>query len=471
MKSLVAKLFVVAGFVLFASSACAAIDQNTLLGQMEMAMRDRGETQTGEFTIDQHIQNYKSSGGGPRLKSMGVAMGAIASNDTSAKVMSVLMALLVAAAITRALRDSNRTTALPDLCVSLGFKFMLGIAVFHMPWLVYRVGMTLRDLGTTVARVAFTQPVTGEKLSQLSKASSSGAMSFDQVKATAIDRALQDCGQPMRGHGSVISSIVYNRMQKEADSLANAKDHSHIAIHRMTFSGSSLDKERIFDESASKLFQFLANADTTSAFTFTSYRVGPRGLPDIHTHKTSSPLNLQNVEDTSALSQSIDASEIAITVPSLPECFKTPEPLKKHFNTKTDPGEFKSNSEQESDYRNAIGSYNDQIYQATSAFIKATYWANLAFACGKYGGADWDYLSKKSENDQQAVRQAQKDLAQWYENSTSRPNASFTVAPPVEQTSKNVSGKVLEVLQFVRDKLVTKSGIIFFDVVVEVYTV
>ncbi len=210
-------MFLVFICAICAPAAWAQVNQSTALGQIELAELDRGNVDPANNVLEQHIANYKNSNGGPMLAKIGVQLGNIIRNTYAGLLMTVIMTLMVGAAWLRAMRDQ---AALGELGASLAIKFIIGIAVFHLPSLVYGVGMTVRDLGAIIAKMAFTSPVTGPTLSQMSITGAPESLSFERIRAMSIDRAIQDLGQPMNGVGANVAYLLYDQLVARAVSLA-----------------------------------------------------------------------------------------------------------------------------------------------------------------------------------------------------------------------------------------------------------
>jgi len=451
------------------ATAWAQVNQSTALGQIELAELERGRVDPGNNILEQHIANYQNSNGGPMLAKIGVQLGNIIRNPYAGLVMTVIMTLMVGATWLHAMRES---AALGELGASLALKFIIGIAVFHMPSLVYGVGMTVRDLGATIAKMAFTSPVAGPTLSTMSITGSPESLSFERVRATAIDRAIQDLGQPMNGVGANVAYLLYDQLVARAVSLAGdagASTAADLELQTANKEGTAIEKSRIIDGNISRLLQMLDRSDTSAAFAYKTYRVGPDGVPDTQAGSDGGNFDNGKADGMNALSDSIDASTITITTATLHTWLGEADAIRKNFEQQAAQGSFPSQAAYAAAYRSALADYGNVVYIRTGGFIKKTFWENLGFACGAVGGVNWSYLSGYAENDRQAIGVAQKNLSTWYENTTGRPAASFSPAPPADNKEKEFSKTVIDTLAYCRDQVITRGAMYVFDLIIEVY--
>jgi hypothetical protein len=460
-------------FSLFLFMACATawaqVNQSTALGQIELAELERGQVDPANNILEQHIANYQNSNGGPMLAKIGVQLGNIIRNPYAGLVMTVIMTLMVGATWLHAMRDQ---AAFGELAASLGIKFIIGIVVFHMPSLVYGVGMTVRDLGATIAKMAFTSPVAGPTLSTMSITGSPESLSFERVRATAIDRAIQDLGQPINGVGANVAYLLYDQLVARAVSLAGeagASTAADLKLQTASKEGTAIEKSRIIDENISRLLQMLDRSDTSAAFAYKTYRVGPDGVPDTQAGSDGGSFDNGKADGMNALSDNIDASTIAITTATLHTWLGEADAIRKNFEQQAAQGGFPSQAAYAAAYRSALADYGNVVYIRTGGFIKKTFWENLGFSCGAVGGVNWSYIGNYGDNDRQAIGVAQKNLSTWYENTTGRPAASFSPAPPADNRQKEFSKTVIDTLAYCRDQVITRGAMYVFDIIIEVY--
>ncbi|HXB02493.1 MAG TPA: hypothetical protein VNV15_06715 [Opitutaceae bacterium] len=451
------------------ATAWAQVNQSTALGQIELAEQERGTVDPANNVLEQHIANYQNSNGGPMLAKIGVQLGNIIRNPYAGLVMTVIMTLMVGAAWLRAMRDQ---AALGELGASLAIKFIIGIAVFHMPSLVYGVGMTVRDLGATIAKMAFTSPVAGPTLSTMSITGSPESLSFERVRATAIDRAIQDLGQPMNGVGANMAYLLYDQLVARAVSLAGqagASTAADLELQTANKEGTAIEKSRIIDGNISRLLQMLDRSDESASFAYKTYRVGPDGVPDTQAGSDGGNFDNGKADGMNALSDNIDASTITITTATLYTWLGEADTIRKNFEQQAAQGSFPSQAAYAAAYRSALADYGDVVYIRTGGFIKKTFWENLGFSCGAVGGVNWSYLGNYGANDRQAIGVAQKNLSTWYENTTGRPAASFSPAPPADNKQKEFSKTIIDTLAYCRDQVITRGAMYVFDIIIEVY--
>jgi hypothetical protein len=459
--------------MVWATAAWAQVNQSTALGQIELAELERGNVDPASNILEQHIANYKNSNGGPMLAKIGVQLGNIIRNAYAGLVMTVIMTLMVGAAWLHAMREQ---AAFSELAASLAIKFIIGIAVFHMPSLVYGVGMTVRDLGAIIAKMAFTSPTTGPTLSKMSITGSPEALSFERVRATSIDRAIQDLGQPMNGVGANVAYLLYDQLVARAVSLANQADVSSpvttaadLELQTAGKQGTAIEKSRIINENISRLLQILDRTDQSASFVYKAYRVGPDGLPDTQAGSDGGSFDNGKADGISSLLENIDASTITITTATLHFWLTEAGAIRRNFEKQAAQGSFPSQAAYAAAYRSALAEYGNAIYVRAGGFIKKTYWNNLGFACGAVGGVNWSYIGNYSSNDRQAIGAAQKNLSTWYENTTGRPAASFSPAPAADNKKKEFSKTVIDTLAYCRDQVITRGAMYVFDIIVEVY--
>jgi hypothetical protein len=456
-----------------AMAAWAQVNQSTALGQIELAELERGNVDPANNVLLQHIANYQNSNGGPMLAKIGVQLGDIIRNTYAGLVMTVIMTLMVGAAWLRAMRDQ---AALGELGASLALKFIIGIAVFHMPSLVYGVGMTVRDLGAIIAKTAFTSPATGPTLGKMSIIGSPASLNFERVRATSIDRAIQDLGQPMNGVGANVAYLLYDQLVARAVSLAGQTDSSStvataadLELQTVNKLGTAIEKSRIFNANISRLLQILDRTDQSASFTYATDRVGPDGLPDTQAGSDGGNFDNGTADGISALQGNIDASTITITTATLHAWLGEADAIRKNFEQQAEQGNFPSQAAYASAYQAALTDYGNGIYICAGGFIKKTFWDNLGFACGAVGGVNWSYTGHYNSNDRQAIGAAQKNLSTWYENTTGRPAASFSPAPAADNKKKEFSKTVIDALAYCRDQVITRGAMHVFDIIIEVY--
>jgi hypothetical protein len=464
-------------FVMFlfmvGATAWAQVNQSTALGQIELAELERGQVDPSNNILEQHIANYRNSNGGPMLAKIGVQLGNIIRNPYAGLLMTVIMTLMVGATWLHAMREQ---AAFGELAASLGLKFMIGIAVFHMPSLVYGVGMTVRDLGATLAKMAFTSPVTGPTLSQMSITGSPESLGFERVRAMSVDRAIQDLGQPMNGVGANVAYLLYDQLVARAVSLAGQAGTSppvttaaDLELQTAGKQGTAIEKSRIISENISRLLQILDGLDQSASFAYKTYRVGPEGLPDTQAGSDGGTFDNRKSDGMNALSNDIDASTIAITTATLHTWLGEADTTRRNFEQQAAQGSFPSQAAYAAAYRSALADYGNVVYIRTGGFIKKTFWDNLGFSCGAIGGVNWSYLGNYRANDRQAIGVAQKSLSTWYENTTGRPAASFSPAPPADNKEKAFSKTVIDTLAYCRDQVITRGAMYVFDIIIEVY--
>ena len=456
-----------------ATAAWAQVNQSTALGQIELAELERGTVNPANNVLQQHIADYQNSNGGPMLAKIGVQLGNIIRNTYAGLTMTVIMTLMVGGSWLQAMRDPN---AFRELAASLALKFIIGIAVFHMPSLIYGVGMTVRDFGAILAKMAFTSPEAGPTLSQMSITGSPESLNFERLRATSIDRAVQDLGQPMNGVGANVAYILYDQLVARAVSLASQANTGSTAVtaadlelQTIDAQGTAIEKSRIFNENISKLLQILDRTDQSPSFTYRTYRVGPDGLPDMAAGSDGGNFDNGKADGINALQGNIDASTITLTTATLNFWLGEADAIRKNFEQQAAQGNFPSQAAYESAYREALTDYGNVVYIRAGGFIKKTFWDNLGFSCGAAGGVDWSYISNYSSNDRQALGVAQKNLSTWYENTTGRPAASFSPAPPAENKIKGFSKSVIDIMAYSRDQIITRGAMYVFDMIIEVY--
>jgi hypothetical protein len=461
-------------FFIFLSMVCttgtwAQVNQSTALGQIELAELERGTVDPSNNVLQQHIANYQNSNGGPMLAKIGVQLGNIIRNPYAGLLMTVIMTLMVGAAWLRAMRDQ---AALGELGASLAIKFIIGIAVFHMPSLVYGVGMTVRDLGAIIAKMAFTSQVTGPTLSQMSITGSPESLSFERIRAMSIDRAIQDLGQPMNGVGANVAYLLYDQLVARAVSLAGqsgAGTAADLELQTASKQGTAIENSRIINENISRLLQLLDRSDQSASFTYTTYRVGPDGLPDTQAGSTGGSFDNGKADGMNALQNNIDASTITITTATLHTWLGEADTIRQNFEQQAAQGTFPSQAAYAAAYRSALADYGNVVYIRAGGFIKKTFWDNLGFSCGAIGGVNWSYLGNYNANDREAIGVAQKNLSNWYENTTGRPAASFSPAPPSDNKEKEFSKTVIDTFAYCRDQVITRGAMYVFDIIIEVY--
>jgi len=462
-------IFFVFLYTICAPVAWAQVNQSTALGQIELAELERGNVDPSNNVLEQHIANYKDSNGGPILAKIGVQLGNIIRNTYAGLLMTVIMTLMVGASWLHAMREQ---AAFGELAASLALKFIIGIAVFHLPSLVYGVGMTVRDLGAIMAKMAFTSPSAGPALSQMSITGSPESLGFERVRATAIDRAIQDLGQPMNGVGANVAYLLYDQLVARAVSLAGsagASTAADLGLQTAGKQGTAIEKSRIINANLSKLLQNLDRADQADSFVYKAYRVGPDGLPDIQAGADGGNFDNRKLDGMNALQNDIDASTIAITTATLHYWLGEAEDIRKNFEQQAEQGRMPSQAAYAAAYRSALADYGNLVYVRTGGFIKKTFWENLSFSCGATGGVNWSYIGNYSDNDRQAIGVAQKNLSTWYENTTGRPAASFSPAPADDNREKEFSKAVIDTLAYCRDQVVTRGAMYVFDLIIEVY--
>jgi hypothetical protein len=466
-------LFLVFLYTICAPSAWAQVDQSTALGQIELAEMERGNVDPTNNVLEQHIANYQNSNGGPMLAKIGVQLGNIIRNTYAGLLMTVIMTLMVGATWLHAMRDQ---AALGELAASLAIKFIIGIAVFHMPSLVYGVGMTVRDLGAIIAKMAFTSPLVGPTLSQMSITGSPEALSFERVRAMSIDRAIQDLGQPMNGVGANVAYLLYDQLVARAVSLAGqtgagslVTTAADLELQTISKQGTAIEKSRVINENISRLLQILDQSDQSASFAYTTYRVGPDGLPDTQAGSDGGSFDNGKSDGMNALQSNIDASTITITTATLQYWLGEADTIRQNFEQQAAQGSFSSQAAYEAAYRSALADYGNVLYIRTGGFIRKTFWDNLGFSCGAVGGVNWSYLSNYSSNDRQAIGVAQKNLSTWYENTTGRPAASFSPASAADNKQKEFSKTVIDTLAYCRDQVITRGAMYVFDIIIEVY--
>jgi hypothetical protein len=467
MKTLVAAFLSIA----FSSLSPGQVNQSTMLGQIQLAEAQRGQVDPSSSILNQHIAIWENSNGGPVLQSIGVQLGDVMGNAYAKLFMSVIMTLMVAASWLKAMRESS---ALGELAATLTVKFIVGIAVFLMPGLVYGVGMTIRDLGTIIASLAFTNPTVGPTLSKLSLSASPEEMSFERLRAMAIDRAVQDLSQPMNGVGADVAYYLYDQMVARAVAVAQpsggaAPSATSLGLQTIGSQGSALEKSRVYNANISKLLQILDRTDPSQAFVYTTYRVGPNGLPDIQAGSNGGGFDVRTAAGISALTEDINASTVTITSGSINYWLVAADNIRTAFEQQAAQGAFSSKADYDAAYQAALESYGNVVYIQTGGFIKKTFWENLAFACGAAGGTTWSYLGNYSKSDQQAIGAAQKNLSNWYQSTTGRAASSFSPAPPAESALKGLSKFIMDWLSFFRDKIITNVAMVVFDLIIEVY--
>jgi hypothetical protein len=460
-------------FMVCVTAAWAQVNQSTALGQIELAELERGTVDPANNVLQQHIANYQNSNGGPMLAKIGVQLGNIIRNTYASLVMTVIMTLMVGAAWLHAMREQ---AAFGELAASLALKFIIGMAVFHMPSLVYGVGMTVRDLGAIIAKIAFTSPAAGPTLSQMSLTDSPEALSFGRVRATSIDRAIQDLGQPMNGVGANVAYLLYDQLVARAVSLASQAEAgstvttaADLELQTAGKQGTAIEKSRIIDGNISRLLQILDCTDQSPSFAYTTYRVGPDGLPDTTAGSSGGNFDNGKADGINALQENIDASTITITAATLHFWLGEADAIRQNFEQQAAQGGFPSQAAYAAAYQEALIEYGNAVYIRAGGFIKKTFWDNLGFSCGAVGGVNWSYLSNYSSNDRQALGVAQKNLSTWYENTTGRPAASFSPAPPADNKTKGFSKIVIDTLAYCRDQVITRGAMYVFDIIIEVY--
>ncbi len=312
-----------------------------------------------------------------------------------------------------------------------------------MPSLVYGVGMTVRDLGALIAKMAFTNPTTGPTLSKMSVTGSPEALSFERVRATSIDRAIQDLGQPMNGVGANVAYLLYDQLVARAASLAGQADASSpvttaadLELQTAGKQGTAIEKSRIVNENISRLLQLLDRMDQLGSFAYATYRVGPDGLPDTQAGSGGGNFDNGKADGIDALQENIDASTITITTATLHFWLIEADVIRQNFEQQAAQSSFPSQAAYAAAYRSALAEYGNAVYVRTGGFIKKTFWDNLGFACGAVGGVNWSYIGNYSSNDRQASGAAQKNLSIWFVNSTGRPVASFSPATAADNRKK-----------------------------------
>jgi hypothetical protein len=452
-----------------ATTTWAQVNQSTALGQIELAELERGTVDPSNNILQQHIANYQNSNGGPMLAKIGVQLGNIIRNAYAGLLMTVIMTLMVGATWLHAMREQ---AALGELAASLAIKFIIGIAVFHMPSLVYGVGMTVRDLGAIIAKMAFTSPVAGPTLSQMSITGSPESLSFERIRAMSIDRAIQDLGQPMNGVGANVAYLLYDRLVARAVSLAGqagASTAADLELQTANKQGTAIEKSRIINENISRLLQILDRSDQSASFAYTTYRVGPDGLPDTQSGSDGGNFDNGKSDGMNALQSNIDASTVTITTATLHTWLGEADTIRQNFEQQAAQGGFSSQAAYAAAYRSALADYGNVVYIRAGGFIKKTFWDNLGFSCGAVGGVNWSYLGNYSSNDRQAIGIAQKNLSTWYENTTGRPAASFSPAPAADNRKKEFSKTVIDTLAYCRDQVITRGAMYVFDLIIEVY--
>jgi hypothetical protein len=466
------RLFAIIIFIGLTTLAWGQVNQSTMLGQIQLAEQQRGQVDPASNVLLQHIANYQNSNGGPVLASLGIQLGNVVRNTYVALLMTVVMTLMVGAAWLKTLREGK---GLGDQAATIAVKLIVGIAVFHMPSLVYGVGMTIRDLGTIVAKMAFTSTTAGPTLSTLSISGSPEEISLERVRAMAMDRAIQDLSQPMNGIGAQISFNLYDQMVARAVAVAPqpangpAPTAASLGLQLINKNCTAIEKSRIINANISKLFQILESTDTSDTFVFQTYRVGPTGTPEMDIGADGGSFDERTSSGLTALTQNIDASQITITSGSINKWLVPAQTIRAAFEQQAAQGAFPTKQAYDSAYESTLDSYGNTVYVQTVGFIKKTFWEDLSFACGDAGGTTWSYISQYSASDKALLGISQKNLVNWYQNTTGRPVASFSPATPKDETFKKASKAIMDWLAFFRDRVVTGAAMTVFDLIIEVY--
>ena len=457
----------VAMFLVHVVAAQSKPSQQTMLGRLDLGIEDRNQFTSQQNWLSANIDNWNATNGGPRLSNMGIQLKPLMDrNSLLAWMLSGVMVMLVGVAILRAMHNQED---LGKLMSEMGCKMMVGILFLHFPAVVYGIGMVVRDAGVYIMRNAYSAVPSAQSAigGQRAASASPANLDFEHIRVGAMRRALQDNQAPIIGTGSNITYDLYDQLVQ----LTSSYTGDQISFPPILGPTSELEKTRMLNNRLPLLLEALARMPASQpTVQWTAKRVGKDGLPETLVAGASATLDTTTATGTTQLQQqNIPASRATVISSSLSHWLEAAENIRSNYQSKADAAGFSTADEQSTAEELAKQGYDAMVYTRTSAFIRQTFWIGAGFACGFYGGKDWQYISSFSDDDQQAIKKRVQTLETWFSMSTGRVGASFTPAQPADQGTYVVSKTFVSFLAKIRDFLITKFGFWFFDIVIESY--
>ena len=457
----------VALFLVQVAGAQTKPSQQSMLGRLQLGMEDRNQFIGAQNSLAANIDNWNTTNGGPRLSNIGIQLKPLMDrNSLLAWMLSGVMVMLVGVAI---LRGMHNQEDLGKLMSEMGFKMMVGILFLHFPAVVYGIGMVLRDAGVTIMTSAYSlvpsaqSAIGGNKVVSASPTN----LDFEHIRVGAMRRALQDNQAPIIGTGSNITYDLYDQLVQ----LTTSYTGDQINFSPILGAASELEKTRLLNNRLPLLLEALSRMPASQqTIQWTAKRVGIDGLPEKLVAGSGGTFDTTTAAGTTQFqTQNIPASRATVISSSLSHWLEAAEQIRSGYQTKADAAGFTTADEQATAEELAKQGYDSMVYTRTSAFIRQTFWNSSGFACGVYGGKDWQYISNFSKDDQAALDKRVQNLETWFAMSTGRVGASFTPSQPADQGTYVVSKTFVSFLAKIRDWVIVKFGFWFFDIVIESY--